>query len=297
LNHGLRGAGSDADQSWLEALCRHLEIPLKTGRADTAAIASAQGDGIEAAAREARYKFLTETAEKLGARFVAVAHTADDQVETVLHRILRGSGLAGLIGMPAFRPLSPTVSLVRPLLPVRRAEILAYLETIGQDFRIDPTNADTRWTRNRVRHLLLPMLRREFNAGVDDALLRLAAQADESQEVITGLAEKLASGCMTIEGEVCADPTAGARRVEIDCDKLQGAPLAVVREVCRFVWRKAAWPTQSMGFQAWQSLAEMIQAPGPASHNLPGDIRARRERDRLVLENPGHSGTSPAWRC
>ncbi|HEY3393570.1 MAG TPA: tRNA lysidine(34) synthetase TilS, partial [Lacipirellulaceae bacterium] len=98
FNHAARGADADADQAWLDALCRRLDVPLETARADTS-IASLTGDGWEASARAARYKFLTHTAEKFGARFVAVAHTANDQVETVLHRILRGTGLAGLAGM------------------------------------------------------------------------------------------------------------------------------------------------------------------------------------------------------
>ena len=102
-----------------------------------------RGDGWEAAARAARYRFLRETAEKSGRDYVAVAHTVNDQVETVVHRVLRGTGLDGLAGIPRHRPLSPRVTLVRPLLSVNRLEILQYLADIGQDFRTDETNSDS----------------------------------------------------------------------------------------------------------------------------------------------------------
>ena len=284
LNHGLRSVDSDADQAWLESLCQRLEVPLEVGRADAAAIAAAQGDGIEAAARDARYEFLTHTAEKLGGRFVAVAHTADDQVETILHRILRGAGLLGLAGMPATRRLSPTVSLVRPLLGVRRCEVLEYLQAIGQDYRIDPTNANTRWTRNRLRHELLPALRQQYNAGVDEALLRLAAQAAESHEVISALAQRLADRCVRVEFSSHVGPVAGGARAEIDCGQASGTPPPVIREMCRLLWQEAHWPMQAMGFEAWQSLANLVQGTGPSSLDLPGKIRAYRRQDRIVIE-------------
>ena len=148
MNHGLRGADAAADQNWLALLCDRLGLPFHVRTSDVAALASDQGDGWEAAARAARYDFLNQTAEQVGARWVTTGHNRDDQVETILHRLIRGTGLAGLAGMPKARPLSPTVTLVRPLLRVTRAQVVEYLNSIGQDYRIDATNADTRFTRN-----------------------------------------------------------------------------------------------------------------------------------------------------
>ena len=285
LNHGWRAADADADQHWLESLCRRLDVPLETGRIDVQALAAADHDGLEAAARNARYEFLARTAEKLGARFVAVAHTADDQVETVLHRILRGTGLAGLAGMRFSRPLAPSVALVRPLLSVRRPEVLEYLDAIGQDYRVDRTNIDTRWTRNRLRHELLPLLRERYNARVDDALLRLAAQADQSQQVVAELAERLARECLVVEAAPQPGGDRRAIRLQLDCRPLQAIPPLLAREVCKIAWRGANWPMQAMGYEAWQQLAELIQKrPGDAA-NLPGNVRARRENDWLVLRS------------
>jgi len=283
FNHAVRGADADADQDWLESLCRQRKVWLETGRAVPDAVES-HGDGWEAAARNARYDFLLRTAERLGARFVAVAHTADDQVETVLHRILRGTGLAGLAGIRSSRPLSPSVALVRPLLGFTRREVLAYLADKGQDYRIDPTNSDTRWTRNRLRHELLPLLRESYNSAVDDALLRLAFHADEAQEVVAGIAGQLASNCIAIEPGP-QEPTAGkALRVRLDCRELRRAPILLVREVCRTAWRQAGWPMQAMGYDEWQAIAELMQGHHDSSVNLPGGVRASRENEVVVLD-------------
>jgi tRNA(Ile)-lysidine synthase len=287
LNHGLRGDSAEADAQWLSALCEKLGIPIETGKSDVAAIAEREGDGWEAAARVARYEFLQAAAERLGARFVAVAHTADDQVETVLQRIVRGTGIGGLAGIRATRPLSPSVALVRPTLKLWRTDVLAYLKSIGQDFRADETNADRRWTRNRLRHELLPALRQFYNDDVDNALLRLATQAAESQQLIEALASKLASACVVIEfGKAPGDANRKtATKVTIDCPMLAVQPELLIREVCRIAWASAEWPQQSMGFHEWQQLAELVQATrSTAPLNLPGGIRAVRGAARVALQ-------------
>jgi len=280
LNHALRGKDAIDDQNWLDALCHQLEVPLEIGQADVAAIAARQRDGIESAARDARYEFLQRVAERLGARFVATAHTADDQVETVLHRIVRGTGLGGLAGIPSVRALAPSVSLVRPLLGVRRSEVLAYLTTLGQDYRTDASNSDMRFTRNRLRNELLPALRAQYNDDVDAALLRLAAQGGEAQQLIDEMAAELASRCVS----------SAPGQVRIDCRPLLGQPALLVREVCKQAWEDAQWSRQAMGFAHWQQLADLVLTEsnefGTPTINLPHGIRARREADAAVLESP-----------
>jgi tRNA(Ile)-lysidine synthase len=283
FNHAVRRADADADQAWLDALCHRLDVPLETARAELS-IASSTGHGWEATARTARYKFLMHTAEKFGARFVAVAHTANDQVETVLHRILRGTGLAGLAGIRPSRPLSPSVALVRPLLGATRRDVLEYLAAIDQDYRTDSTNSDTRWTRNRLRHQLLPHLRDRYNAAVDDALLRLAAQADETQQVIDSAVAELVRDCVVVERSIQPAANNKGLRVCLNCDRLHKAPMLLVREVCRAAWRDAGWPMQAMGFDEWQAVAELAQGRREAPINLPGGVRARRVRDAVQLD-------------
>jgi tRNA(Ile)-lysidine synthase len=274
LNHGMRATAADADETWLRLLCEQLKLPLEIERIDVAALAAKQGDGWEAAARVARYDFLRSAAERIGARFVATAHTADDQVETVLHRILRGTGIDGLAGMPQSRPLSASVALVRPMLTLNRREVLDYLAAIKQDYRTDASNENTQWTRNRLRHELLPQLRERYNSQVDAALMRLAQQAGEAQQVIVELAAKLAEDC------VVADFV----RAQIDCSKLEGRPPIVIREVFKLAWRQARWPEQSMGFDEWRQLAALASGAGSQPLNLPGNIRARRDGRIVVLE-------------
>src|SRR5688572_29033082 len=154
-NHRLRGAESEADAAFVADLCRQLGLTCEIGIVDVSQAANS-GDGLEAAAREARYGFLKSVAARHGARYLATAHTADDQAETLLHRIVRGTGLAGLAGIPRVRPLNELTTLIRPLLGARRSEVLAYLADIGQEYRHDASNLDRRFTRNRIRHELLP---------------------------------------------------------------------------------------------------------------------------------------------
>ncbi len=289
LNHGARGEDAAEDVVWLRALCEELKLRLCIEIADVQSLAAAQGDGFEAAARTARYDFLRKTAKSLGARFVATAHTANDHVETVLHRIVRGTGIAGLGGIQRSRQLSESVTLVRPLLDSSRSQVVEYLSDLGQSYRTDRTNADTTFTRNRIRHELLPSLREQFNSEVDAAVLRLATQATEAETFIQSVAANLARSCVRIEWERAASSGPSAlmlvRSVTIDCISLTGHPTLLLREVCKFAWREANWPMQSMGYREWQVLAGMAtDQPSTQFANFPGSVSARREGEVLRLE-------------
>jgi tRNA(Ile)-lysidine synthase len=296
LNHGLRGTDAAADEEWLQLLCDHLQLPLQTKTADVAALAAERGDGWEAAARLARYDFLTCTAEQVGARWVVTGHNRDDQVETILHRLIRGTGLAGLAGMQTARPLSPTVTLVRPWLEVSRAQIVDYLSAIEQDYRVDATNAEVRFTRNRLRHRLLPLIRSEFNVDFDATLLRLSEQAAEAQQLIDESATVLIAKCVQIDwpskesdsGDSGESVTAGG--IRIDCCGLFGTPPLMVREVCRTAWREANWPLQAMGFVQWQQLASLVAgSDGQPPICLPGGIQAKTVDGALLMHRPARA--------
>ncbi len=183
VNHALRGAESDDDEQFVRELCGNLRVPLVCRRLPVPLDAADRQEGIEAAARRLRRGFFGEAAIELNARFVATAHTADDQAETVLHRIIRGTGLAGLTGIPPRREFIPGVSLIRPLLGIRRAEVLEFLAATGQPAREDRSNRDLRFTRNRVRHELLPYLAEHFNPQAAESLVRLACQSWPLQEI------------------------------------------------------------------------------------------------------------------
>jgi tRNA(Ile)-lysidine synthase len=277
LDHGLRGADSAADAEWLAQQCRLRDVPIAVEREDVAARAAEARGGIEETARRVRYAFLLRAAREHHCEFVAVAHTADDQAETILHHIVRGTGLAGLRGMPVSRTLGEGVRLIRPLLRVTRADVEHYLRGIGQPFRDDLTNVDPRFTRNRMRHELLPLLRNEFNPQIGEVLRTLGTQAEEAQAVVERAAAALLDKAL-------AD--ASPELARLDCRALEGEPRHLVREVLRLFWRRQGWPDGGMTFEHWDAAASLATGAAREALTLPGGIRCFLRGHLLVVEAP-----------
>lgn len=277
LNHQLRGNDSDADEGFVRELHATLGpgLELRCERRDVAAFARAEGSNLESTGRQVRYEWLAAVARETGARWVATGHTADDQAETVLHRLLRGAGLKGLRGIAARRELAPGVELVRPLLDVRRTEVMEYLRAIGQSWCEDRSNLDPRYTRNRIRHELLPLLARAYNPAIAAVLARLAEQADEVYRE-----EETRAAALLAEAE---RPRAGARLV-FDRLCLAGAPRHRIREMFRHAWTREGWPTSAMSFEHWDRLAAVALGETSA-FDLPDGI-AVCGRERVVLLGP-----------
>ena len=292
FNHRLRPEADD-DARFVAALAGQLNLPFEQGAAEVANLAAQRGDGVEAAARQARYHFFEHAAQRLGARYVATAHTADDQIETVLFNILRGTGLAGLAGMPRARPLGPAVSAIRPLLNLLRDEVLKYLDELGQRYRVDSSNACHDFTRNRLRHELLPLLREKYNPDIDGALQRLSQLAGDAQRVIERLAGELLDRCWMSTAE---------HEIRLSVGPLAGVEQHLRREVFVVMWQRMDWPLQNMGFADWNTLARMAQGPEADHYDsarrnydsersntvaqkrcFPGNIVAERRGDELIL--------------
>ena len=163
LDHGVRGDEARADAAFVAAVAGSLGLPFILG-----SWRPTRSGHFESDARRARYQWLTEVARVHGASVIAVGHTSDDHTETILHRIIRGTGLRGLAGIPSRRVLSscPRLTLARPLLGVSRHEVRTYLDALKQPFRDDASNADLSRTRARIRHNLLPKLAAEYNPNV-----------------------------------------------------------------------------------------------------------------------------------
>ena len=185
LDHRLRSDSGD-DAAFCRELCERLGVPLVTAGADVAGRAAREGLGLEEAARLERRAFLRRVQRQAGASAVALAHTRDDQAETVLMRVLRGSGRSGLAAMRA-----RTRHFIRPLLDVSRADVLDYLAAHGLAWREDPSNRDLRFTRNRVRHELLPYLERHFNPRLRETLARSAGFIADESDVLAAQARAL----------------------------------------------------------------------------------------------------------
>jgi tRNA(Ile)-lysidine synthase len=260
LNHQLRGPDSDADAAFVSRLCPTLPHCLQS--LSVADVAAAAGDNLEAVARRLRYEFLARVARQSGATWVATAHTRDDQAETVLHRLIRGSGLRGLRGIAESRELVPGIRLIRPMLTLSRDDVIAYLREIDQPWREDATNRDTRFTRNRIRHELLPLLR-SFNPAIVETLGRTAEQADE---IYTQIEEEVAALLLQ------AESARAARVVILDHGRLQNAPSHLVRELLHRIWGREGWPRGGMTLAHWERAADVARGVALA-WDLPGGIR------------------------
>ena len=183
FNHGLRGAEADRDEAFVRELCREMEIPFYAEKGDTAAYARERSLGLEEAGRKLRYDFLERTADRTGAACIATAHTADDNAETLLLRLARGTGLRGLGGIPPRRG-----RIVRPMLDVAREQVEAYLAERGIGYVQDSTNFSDGFARNRVRHAAVPALR-SVNPAFVRAAGQTAALAREDEAFLEGLAK------------------------------------------------------------------------------------------------------------
>lgn len=215
LDHGLRGVTGSADAAFVAAVASDLGVPYTLGSI-TVADRDAWRGSVEANARVARYRFLRTVAQQVGATRIATGHTRDDQAETVLMHFLRGSGLAGLAGM---RPRSAEV--IRPLLALRRADTVAYCAALGLLPREDESNADSRYTRNRVRRELLPLLE-TYQAGIIPLLARNA-------EIFAADSEYLAAETVRVYAECVLPPQSDA--VTLSRPALRALPLALRRRV------------------------------------------------------------------
>jgi tRNA(Ile)-lysidine synthase len=278
LNHLLRGPDSDADETFLIDLHTRLaavtpNLHLQTHRRDVAALARAAGDNLEAVARRERYRWLAEVARSHGLHHIATGHTASDQAETVLHHLVRGTGLQGLRGIASRYRLGPDVEVVRPLLRVEREAVLAYLRDIDQPARHDASNDDLHFTRNRIRHELLPLLARDYNPRIALVLGRLAEQAEELCRE-----EDLAGQTLLQQAEL---PRAGAV-VILDAGVLRGRSPRTVRAALRLVWQREGWHMRQMGFEQWHRLAALVEVDAGAQ-DFPGGIRGRRHGRVLQL--------------
>jgi len=281
LNHGLRGTESDQDEQFVRSLHARLsldderDLHLEVRRVDIARLAKKAKANLEAVARHERYHFFAEAASKHGVGRIVTAHTANDQAETVLLRLLRGTGLQGLRGIARQRVVRPGLILVRPMLNASRLAVLTFLARINQTFREDRSNADRRMTRNRIRHELLPKLSASFNPAIVQALCRLA---DQSAELFVDLRRQALELLLAAER-----PAAGAIRI-LDAATLAAASRNLCREALRQLWQREGWPRDAMRRSDWDRVAAIAAGERPTV-DLPGSFRARR-RGKIIQIGP-----------
>lgn len=275
LNHRLRGDESEADEQFARRLAEEWNLPCRVKGIDMAR--EATGENLEAVARATRYRWFAELALEMRAGWIATGHHADDQAETVLHRLIRGTGLQGLRGIAPMRRDGP-VPVIRPLLSVSRSELSAYLAERRIPHRTDSSNADLRFTRNRIRHELLPLLK-SFNPEVVSALGRTAQQTEEF------FLEQRAEGERLLAS---VELPSGQGPVVLDAIRLESTGEPSIRLVFRALWARERWPMMAMTFAHWERLAKI--ARGAPAADFPGGIHVRRIGASIQLQSA--SGTA-----
>lgn len=280
VNHALRGPESEADEAFCRALAQRLNLPIDV----VAAPIVVTNGSPEAAARDARYLAFDAAAGRLGATVVCTAHTADDQAETVLLRLLRGAGLRGLSGIR-----ETNRQIVRPLLDCRRNDLRAALVQQGEAWREDASNLDVTIPRNRIRHELLPVVEAvstQIGGGGIEAVARFAAYASEDEQFLENAAIELARRLV-----LSGDGTDAERHVRLVRSELAAAPPALARRVIRLVASQVApeRPWSAVHIDAVLRLARRQQGGGTL--DLPG-IRVERVSNEVRLI----SGQEPSAR-
>jgi tRNA(Ile)-lysidine synthase len=270
LNHCLRGEESDGDELFARQVAARYGLTLEILRVDVAAAAAATGRSLEEAGREARYGFFRGLAARHGAAAVALAHHRDDQAETVLLRLLRGSAGSGL---GAIRPKGEGGLLVRPLLEVSRREVESYLQAVGLGWREDSSNSDTRYLRNRIRHELLPLLA-SYNPGIADSLARTAAALARDEELLELVTTEAFGRCAKVEGSVCS----------IVLDRLRREHGALRPRIFRMAIAGVKGDLRRISARHLAAVEQLASGAGPnSSIDLPGGLLVAREYGRLVF--------------
>ena len=263
FNHGLRGEESDADQAFVETLAGQLEIPCIAER----------GAGLskdESSLRNSRLQFLIDAAKRTGARYIALAHSADDNVETLLHHLLRGTGPAGLAGIGSPRPVDQDLVLIRPLLQTARATIREALESSGQTWREDSSNANIDYRRNWIRHRLIPLIQSEYPDAVN-AIGRTITSQRQWRTLVDDLASqwidhhRLAWTPVTLRRDNTADAS-------------------VIIAAAQRMWTEKNWSRGDMGQEHWTRLVKTIQSEQRERYTLPGRIDVNASGSRVIVQ-------------
>jgi len=288
LDHGLRGLTGKADAEWVTQLCEELNVPVTAGYANTRQVMIQHTLGVEAAARKARYDFLASVATSIGCNTIMTAHHADDQAETILMHILRGASLAGITGM-AYRstlPGYPDLTLARPLLNVSRKIIESYCAENQLTFCLDETNSDTDYTRNRIRHEILPQLE-TVNPQITASLNRLGEIARIENDFIQ----------QTFESDVKPYIQMQEQRIIVERDIFLGWHPALQQRCIRQCVLMLQ-PDNAAGFDHIIAASQIILKGQVGSITVfPGKVRLRIDYDAMIFET-ADSPQEPmlAWR-
>lgn len=265
VNHQLRGDESDGDEEFVRNLAVELECDFHSWQ--VALSMGNQGEGQESRLRDLRYRLLGALARERSCRCIALAHHRDDQVETILFRIFRGTSLKGLQGIPASREIETGISVVRPLINTSRKQIHEYLANQGRSYRTDSSNLKDGPTRNWIRNELMPQLENRLGHSVSANISGLGKQVFAIQLMLDQFAIKLAEKCVL---------ALNVDFLELNHDLVVNAETVILQQMLVQLWARQSWPQRDMNRQKWEGLARFMQQYPPSSGRmeLPGNISA-----------------------
>ncbi len=275
VNHHFRNTESDRDARWVGQLASRLGLRFELRDASPPE-GPHSGRGLEGRMRQQRYDWLAQVAREAGARWLVTAHHANDQAETVLFRMLRGTGVDGLAGIPRTRVIGGGITLCRPMLDITRPQIEAWLNDQNQSWCVDQTNLDTSFSRNRIRHEIMPQLQHVVSVDVVQSLCELARSASEVRQLLDRLAgpvldnhfEFAPNGFTINVGDEAIDPCIWGHAI-------------------RLAWKRAGWPRQEMSRDRWNRLLDVLIGCGrgreTAAFDMPGQVHVQATAGQMQL--------------
>ena len=264
LNHGIRGSEADRDEEFCRKLCLNSGVELDCGKADVPALCAETGMGTEECARKVRYEFLGKCADKRSCSKIATAHHADDNIETVLLHMIRGSGLAGLVGIRPKRG-----KIIRPVLVCRKAELMAMAEEEGYEFVTDSTNAELDSTRNYIRHMILPHIYK-LNESADKAFLRMCSGLLRDSEYIESEAGKIPDSAALSELSEIPEPV-------------------LVRYLMKKYRKCTGTSEKAPDSKSLRNIAEAIRDRKTVRYDVSGDVTVFLSRHGVDFEQRGNT--------
>ena len=270
-NHQTR-SDSDKDERFVRDLAEKLKLRLIVQvRPEIEKRNADATEQSEEDLRNFRYDSLIRIAHQEGARYIVTGHTKDDQVETILFRILRGTGLTGLKGIPRMR-VTQGITILRPLLNTTRKEVVKFLNEIGQNYVSDESNLQDSYTRNFLRLKVLPLIESRFSEQVRDSLIRLSEQAGDWEAWMDSCIPEIE--WLTSDGN-CP---------QIGITNLKDQPVVIQIQSLKKVWKHLRFPEQAMTQQKWRAVAELIQSANDGVVQLPGHVTATKSEKALTFE-------------
>lgn len=282
VHHGLRGEDADKDAKFVEGICRDWQIPFYIKKADVRKLASKWGLSEEEAGRKVRYDFFEQILKEIKGQKIALAHHRDDQAETILYNLIRGTGLKGLQGMKPVRE----GKIIRPLLQVSRQQIEAYCRENNLEYRIDLTNEENIYTRNRIRNVLIPYIQENFNPNFSENLVRMGDIIREEEEFLSHYSNQLfQKWAKALDGEV-----------RIPIDFFISNPKAISRRVIRLAIEKLVESMADISFIHTEEVLNIALYSSTGSMvDLPKNLKAKKDYEAIVIFDDRKSRDIPSF--